>query len=361
MKLTQINSSLLYIPVLAAILTLFINPLQAQSPNPSNTIEVSLEESPDGDEEDGVLRSGFAIDRGQYVQLPYEVADDNGKVVLNGVVLPEVTIQKSDGGFGQGRRGRRSNMPQAFRVEQILRNDGLLLIVDNTTTRVFSHDDGVQILKILMSDNDKQRQVELLRDWYLDRFPNDDISWPTVVDNYHPHPELTERFKAYNFDNSQEGSQMGQPTFFMRYIQTQSAKYLLTMIGMVLAAFSFGVLLQYRPPIGKRWRELDRTGDGFQLMPRFIALVCVLALFDLACTIIAGQGGVFSEMNPVAGTLMQSPVYLILYKFGVTMLGTFLLLRLRPYHGAQLASWWMCFIYCILTFRWSTFNSLFMG
>jgi len=53
------------------------------------------------------------------------------------------------------------------------------------------------------------------------------------------------------------------------------------------------------------------------------------------------------------------PAALAAFKVSATCLGTGLLWRLKNYHGAQVASWWLCMILTLVTVRWVTVQSLF--
>jgi len=53
------------------------------------------------------------------------------------------------------------------------------------------------------------------------------------------------------------------------------------------------------------------------------------------------------------------PAALAAFKVSATCLGTGLLWRLKHYHGAQVASWWLCMILTLVTVRWVTVQSLF--
>ncbi len=59
--------------------------------------------------------------------------------------------------------------------------------------------------------------------------------------------------------------------------------------------------------------------------------------------------------------MIESPALLAVFKLTSLLLACWILLRLRRYHGAQVASWWMCLVCTVLTFRWVTFNSLFFS
>jgi hypothetical protein len=52
---------------------------------------------------------------------------------------------------------------------------------------------------------------------------------------------------------------------------------------------------------------------------------------------------------------------LSIFKATATLLSCSLLLFLRRHPRAQLASWWLCLVCTLLTFRWLVLNSMFVA
>ena len=92
-----------------------------------------------------------------------------------------------------------------------------------------------------------------------------------------------------------------------------------------------------------------------------VVLLVLLGVLDLAFTLAAEQGGGFLELNPLGSRLAASPVVLAAFKIASLLGACFILVMLRKYRGAQVASWWLCLVCTILTFRWLTYNSIFLG
>jgi len=67
------------------------------------------------------------------------------------------------------------------------------------------------------------------------------------------------------------------------------------------------------------------------------------------------------ELNPLASRLISDPEALVAFKVVATLLGCGVLFALRRHSRAQLASWWMCLVCTMLTFRWLMFNSMFIA
>jgi len=84
-----------------------------------------------------------------------------------------------------------------------------------------------------------------------------------------------------------------------------------------------------------------------------LALIWVVAIFDLGYTL--GEYGTFgfAELNPVAAQLLRGPMYLIMiYKFGLLGLSTVILLLLRHRLIAELGCWFLLTAMVYLAIRW---------
>jgi len=69
----------------------------------------------------------------------------------------------------------------------------------------------------------------------------------------------------------------------------------------------------------------------------------------------------FRELNPLEAHLGTSALALVGFKFSAIAGSCAILVFLRRFYGAQLASWWMCLLCTILILRWTTYNSLFLS
>ena len=94
---------------------------------------------------------------------------------------------------------------------------------------------------------------------------------------------------------------------------------------------------------------------------RNVVLLVLLGLLDLVFTLAAQQGGGLLELNPLGSELVASPVFLTSLKITSLLVACLILVMLRKYRGAQVASWWLCLACTILTFRWLTYNSMFLS
>lgn len=137
--------------------------------------------------------------------------------------------------------------------------------------------------------------------------------------------------------------------------------YLLTVFGMGATVFALGTLLSYRPVEKMPWSCVNLSKDATQLVLRSVILLIGSAVLDLVCTTISAQTASFWELNPLGAVALHSPFVLGAFKIGATLMSGGILLSLRRYHGAQVASWWLALFCTVLAIRWVTFNSMFMA
>jgi hypothetical protein len=135
--------------------------------------------------------------------------------------------------------------------------------------------------------------------------------------------------------------------------------YLVTVFGMVLAVAASGHLLSTKPPTAAD--SLEPTPEMMSMVSRSLGLVVLLSSLDLFWTIMASRADRMVELNPLGSHLLHDPMQLIAAKAAITCMSVGLLYFLRYHRQAQVAAWWACLILTLLTFRWLTFNSMFMS
>ncbi|MAD80735.1 MAG: hypothetical protein CMJ50_07825 [Planctomycetaceae bacterium] len=186
--------------------------------------------------------------------------------------------------------------------------------------------------------------------------------WTRIVQDFKPTPELDKRVRTIleNYESMVAGSQgVDQQSKLGGILVSKPASYVMTVTAMLLAAIATGNLLVHRPMGGVRWRERNRDGVG--MVARNITLLCMLGGVDLLLTLAAQQAGGFLEVNPLSAAIIESPILLCTFKITAFAGACAILVMLRQYRGAQLASWWLCLVCTIVTFRWLTYNSLYLG
>lgn len=140
-----------------------------------------------------------------------------------------------------------------------------------------------------------------------------------------------------------------------------NAAYPLTVFGMLICVFSMGHLLQSAPRIQTEAQRRETSDQWIRAATISVALFVVMAMLDLAWTLLASNAGKMQELNPMGSSLLGEPVRLILAKVGATIMSAGILIALRTNPRAQKAAWWVCLLCTLLTMRWLVLNSLFVG
>lgn len=133
--------------------------------------------------------------------------------------------------------------------------------------------------------------------------------------------------------------------------------YAFTVTAMLIGVMSFGHLLSNPPPRNTKWTQADTSPDATRPVLISLGLICVLSLIDLLWTTAKSGYSHFQEMNPLGSQLLLDGTSPIVFKATTLAVSVFLLFVLRRYRGAQLASWWMCMVCTLLTFRWIVLDS----
>lgn len=247
------------------------------------------------------------------------------------------------------------------RIERRLNENCLLIGLDDESLHVLAFEKGARVLKVLLSGDSRQAQLEALMkiDWELFH----STQWATLLDAIEPGREFAEQARPIvaQYERRMEEIRANiersvTPASPMR----SNLMYGMNLAGIVLGVVALGSLLNHRPARGARWSEVGRSGDDVPLVVRNVLLVFLLGLFDLACTLIAEHSGGFWEINPLGSELVKSPLALASFKVATLVVSCSILASLRRYRGAQVASWWLCLVCTLLAFRWATYNSLFL-
>lgn len=134
--------------------------------------------------------------------------------------------------------------------------------------------------------------------------------------------------------------------------------YPLTVLGMLLGAFAFGHMLQWSGKGITSSQDQNRSSEVGRHVVVAVFLMFCMSTLDLVWTILAGQAGVMREVNPLAAGFVRSPEQLAVFKVAATVTGLGILYVWRQRQQIQLATWWMCLVCVLLTFRWVVFDSL---
>ncbi len=320
------------------------------------------------------ILGGFLIRDGRYIPPPYVVGSQGKAIFLNGRQLvglrlrpdeeeelryEQGVLSRSDAAYAGAAGGESSASRTASRMrgrlERRLANGMLLVQAEDGVCVTFEHQAAFEVLTLLCSTQSRgEKLLALLR---RDEHGLDSRQWGEVLDRFQPTTELRLRLNELDQRLQQESAGLtlvydGCP---------RGPLYGLTVAGMVLVVLALGTILNTRPPAGTNWREEDSSESASAFVWRAVMLIVTLSGFDLVCTLLAGQTGRFLEVNPLADSLLASPLVLAGFK-GVMTLGAVLILwRLRRFRGAQMASWWICLLLTVLTVRWVVVESLLLA
>ncbi len=133
--------------------------------------------------------------------------------------------------------------------------------------------------------------------------------------------------------------------------------YLMTVGAMLAGVISFGHLIGTPPPSLGRWSEVDSSPRATRPVVLSLVLICILSAIDLVWTQARAGSLHFVEMNPLGSEMLLAGASPTIFKVATLAVSVLLLFSLRQFRGAQKASWWMCMVCTLLTFRWVVLDS----
>ncbi len=307
------------------------------------------------------IETGYVFLDGKYLAPPYQVRVSDGTVYINEEPLSGLSAangqdDRDSRGWGSRGAGFRENPYRRIiadldsgHVVFAYAEQPLMTLNDTLATREFlavvtagdKRSDALDELEAVLPDN---VDYEKLSSW---------------LSGFTPPPELIERAKAdIAAYDATEASNLESIAATRR---ADVLAYPLTVVGMMLAVFAVGHVLLTRPPEWATKEAADASPKAIRSVGIAVLLILILSGLDLAWTILAWQAGQMRELNPLGSQLIQNPAALVAFKTTVTLLAAGLLFALRRHQSAQYGAWWLCLLLTILTFRWLTFNSLFVS
>ena len=343
-------------------------------------LSVAVNRSCTGSEQHPVpVRSGAVIINGQIVESPYVVDAVGAEVTINGLPIGRIARETA------------AEVPFADEpanaaiadVERLLSLNGLLLRQGQTVLLLsgLESSDGGRLLSDVigtltgaMSAEDKLHLLATY-DFPATRHMTRK-RWMELIDLFQANPGLVtsvvslcdaaliDPSMAVALNDAIPGSGIeisAEPAEIESVDISESVQYGVNLFGMLAGVVALGSLLSTRPDTDRQWREVNGSVAAMKLVNRCGGLIILLGLFDLVCTLMAIQTGMFRELNPVASQLTTSPLAVVVFKLAAMTVGVGLLWRLRQYSGAQTAAWWMCLVCTLVVFRWLTFHSMFIA
>ena len=141
-------------------------------------------------------------------------------------------------------------------------------------------------------------------------------------------------------------------------VRMETFAYPLTLAGMLVGVIALGHVLKWTAKSIVAEQREDYAPEVTRCVEIALLLMLVMSAIDLTWTILAGQAGAMREVNPLAAGYIQSPLHLIALKVVATGLGCGILYAWRQRRQVQNATWWMCLVCVLLTFRWVVFDSV---
>lgn len=357
------------------------------------------------------INSGFVFVDGQYIEPPYELEYASEGLKINGhLASPSTPPEKQeltnsrfyststwDGGSagergrGPGDSGRNAgdgsqrsrrggpgpNQPGPHRLPmgpnaagpnltifQELSNSGIVVLFKGQTAVTMPQAQANEILRVMVRGPEARTQQtdnNLILDSILAALPDhaDENAWRKWLTSFEPSELLLAR--ATSIVEGVETVEKNNYAELNASRRLQDWAYPLTVFGMLMGVLSLGHLLQSPPK--PAYLELNEKQQAYLARSVFysLGLIVILSALDLTWTILAWDAGRMSELNPIGSQFMGNTFLLTLFKAGATLMSCGILLALRHYERAQWASWWLCLILTLLTFRWLVLNSMFVG
>lgn len=101
--------------------------------------------------------------------------------------------------------------------------------------------------------------------------------------------------------------------------------------------------------------EVRSTWGRPQRVLYVLAAIWVLNFFDLGFTITESKARLFRELNPLAATMLDHPIALVMYKSSLVLIGSWLLLRYRGRRLTELACWLLLATNGYVGLRWQQY------
>lgn len=296
------------------------------------------------------IHNGFVIFEGHYISPPYTVQSEGSRLYINGLEMPEMHSAQFFRRQSGVQRLNQRRPSQAARVERQLDQDAMLICMQSGAGGFVPAHQAVSILDILISDGPNDAKVRRL----LQTGPSWIASAQWAANrNIHAPPELSERVLTLKQHLSGPGEDD-----FDTWWDSRAFVSGMTITGFILAVLALGMLLNCRPPMLRGWRATDSSRTSRHQVIFLVALIVVLNIYDLICTVFANGAGGLWEINPFAGDLIQHGPSIVAFKLTLTIGAAALLLVTRCHRLAQIGSYWFGVLYTVLILRWITFNSI---
>lgn len=293
---------------------------------------------------------GAVVIRGLKLSAPYVVSWDQIRVLVNGELIYSATDESSE-------TGKRL----AARVERELFSGRWVVVFDGNIIAFGSNEDAMTLLGRLALADSLPEKIQEVMDSTLEGL--DDVTTAELcaaLPLVESDAAVVQQFDSYREEMEAMDESVEAPSESpLQVHDSTQTMYGLSVAGMLLIALSAGTLLGNPPKVAERWSRIIKSRRTHSVVQRCLLLIAAYSVFDLAATLLALRTGHVEELNPLGVGLVLAPWALAAFKVTATCLGMGLLWRLKDYHGAQVASWWLCLVLTLVTVRWVTVQSLF--
>lgn len=329
--------------------------------NPANEAELLYSETID---------SGLMVIDKTFISAPYLLEATETHVSVNGIVCfnsGEVSSSQArsrrqrsadgetqQGDFATSGRTRRSAVRTAEQLVETLMEGGAIFISDDKVPHHLLGSGYHLFCDVILAEQPTDDQVFEFSGLVGD--VKRQVNWKewlqTVVV---PESARTSMQATVDEINRTEADGIAKMAALQRL---ESMSYPLTVLGMLLSVFALGHVLKWTAKSIVAEQNADYTPEVTKCVEVALLLMLAMSLIDLVWTILAGQAGVMKEVNPLAATYLDSPMQLVAFKVTATGLGCGILYAWRRLRQVQDATWWMCLVCVLLTFRWVVFDSV---
>lgn len=311
---------------------------------------------------------GILFIDGEYVRSPYVIKASGNVVTVNGLKAIEVADRSRLDQRVSGERRRRreedsdddSEQPRSPRraaemIAEIL--DSRRIVVarsDGPIRTVASGGDVVTFCETMLATKPSSKQIsEFIR---LSGDESQFEAWQTLLAGSRSNAELRDRLQSFQ-DRILAVEAEGVARKAAQ-IRMETFSYPLTLAGMLIGVITLGHVLKWTARSIVAEQREDYAPQVTRSVEVALLLMAVMSVIDLVWTILAGQAGEMREVNPLAAGLIESPLQLVALKVVGTGLGCGILYCWRTQKQVQNATWWMCLVCVLLTFRWVVFDSV---
>lgn len=365
---------------LAVLMTLLILVPAAEwssAARPGRPAEADPQQPTPPSQLDEIVDTGILIVDNRYVPAPYHVLAGPEVLTVNGILVPHRHSDMADidaedlpyEEFGFRRRWRRRQTPgnMGARLVDCLSADGLVVVFETGRPLRVPFPESVQFLQTLLDPQlDDHDRLGLLEECSLDLYGDWSTRLAHLVTNLQIDAALLERLDTLNlvYRDWTEHMEAKAEASRKRASRGKLLDRVMLPLGLIVSALAVTLLVKARgallpqSPDEADWKHLDDTGRRPRRVMHLLGLLVLLNALDLTCTLLAIDAGQFTELNPLAGMLVHSDLGLAGFKIAAVALGATLLIKLRRYRGAEVATWWLCLAYTLLTIRWASQGTL---